>query len=233
MSDDDYNPNGSSPHYHIMSQHHYWEEFDRKALERKQLRPAPYRNSMSPSPQRVKLESVSPAQTPRLSAVNASKHFAADDQYGLYLNSQVGDNTCFEQLCNPTNNSMSGTSDHEDDAGQDLGIKPEPELEVTMNSGRVDSHPSPDCEHESAKNTTDPRTKPVPCVNCTRLIGERDMLYDEWYDEWHAARAACEKMELERDRAILERDAAVAERNRLDGAAVKYFEVVGIHLQQN
>ncbi|KAJ7179999.1 hypothetical protein C8R43DRAFT_941734 [Mycena crocata] len=221
-----------------MSQHHYWEARDRKKLEIQNRRLAPYRNPASPSPRRaIKSESVSPARTPRLSAIAASKHFSADDQYGVFLNSQIGENTFVDHLCNskfivafPANNVASPSSEKENDASQDTGIKSEPELKTHMNR-KNDPGLSP-----RINKAIDLEPRSHFCVDCARLTDERDAAAHERdmiYDEWHASRAACEKMEFERNAAILERDTAVAERNRLESAAAEYFQVVGVHRVQN
>ncbi|KAJ7226203.1 hypothetical protein C8J57DRAFT_1273845 [Mycena rebaudengoi] len=169
MSDDSYLPSSSpDPPDLGISQAHHWEREEHRQ-ERRELRAlrktGPYTDSRP-----IKHETPSPSRTPRASAIQATRAFAENDQYGLFLDSQVGENTWVDTVF--------------------------PEAAI-VNSPLHLSIPSDDGNEV--------------CLDCTRLITERDFSFQERdlvHDQWREALR-------ERDDAMVECNALTVERDNL------------------
>ncbi|KAJ7158193.1 hypothetical protein C8R43DRAFT_948510 [Mycena crocata] len=108
MSDDEYSYShrSSSPFQEescqSFSQQNYYTHKENHREHRKQrlTGAAPYSRSATRSPAvlDIKSESVSPTRPLRLSAIQANQQFGSNEQYGAFLDSQVGDLSYVETL---------------------------------------------------------------------------------------------------------------------------------------
>ncbi|KAJ7277841.1 hypothetical protein C8J57DRAFT_1222626 [Mycena rebaudengoi] len=137
MSDDSYLPSSSpDPPDLGISQAHHWEREEHRQ-ERRELRAlrktGPYTDSRP-----IKHETPSPSRTPRASAIQATRAFAENDQYGLFLDSQVGENTWVDTVFPEAAivNSPLHLSIPSDDGNENATSPSKSEIWYTINGGR-------------------------------------------------------------------------------------------------
>ncbi|KAF8181412.1 hypothetical protein K438DRAFT_1976135 [Mycena galopus ATCC 62051] len=209
MSDHDYAP--SSPGKLISKRTR--EHKKSRQANRENRKSAPY-NLSPPSPKKIKSESPSPSRVLRPSALRANEHFGADDQFGFFLNSQVGENTYVDSLYHSNGIPSSPASDFE----------PKPAVDIDIVDQEIKSEPCTNFE----------------CSRLTRDLEysyhEREYVYSEWrivVEERDEARKERDEARSERAAVEAERDAAVLERDQWRRATKQFVDTAGSYLVFN